>query len=138
MIPRRGTSLIELLVVLTVVGVIAASAVSSMSSLAASWAVRDAHRRTALLFALARGRAQTSGARTAIAIVPPHRLAVVQGLDTVAQLDLTASDVSVLGTRDSMAYSPSGMAWGASNLRLVFERATARDTLFVSRLGRVR
>jgi type II secretory pathway pseudopilin PulG len=128
----------ELMVVLTMLGVLAGVVIPPITSLAESWAVRNAHRRAAMLFTLARTRAQTSGDRTAVVVLPPHDLRVVRLGDTIARLELDRSQITLAGTRDSMAYSPSGMAWGASNLRLIFVRGAAADTLMVSRLGRVR
>ena len=41
-------------------------------------------------------------------------------------------------TRDSMSYDGWGLGRGAANLTVVVARGRIRDTLFVSRLGRVR
>ena len=46
--------------------------------------------------------------------------------------------VSLSSSRDSMAYAPNGLGHGASNLTVVLRRGSAAETLFVSRLGRVR
>jgi hypothetical protein len=46
--------------------------------------------------------------------------------------------VRLAATRDSMAYLPLGLGYGAANLRAVLTRGRASDTVFVSRLGRVR
>jgi len=37
-----------------------------------------------------------------------------------------------------MAYAPNGLGYGASNLTVVLRRGSAAETIFVSRLGRVR
>jgi hypothetical protein len=61
------------------------------------------------------------------------------GADTILRRRLGAvHGVTLSATRDSMAYAPSGMGYGAGNLRLVLRRRAAAETVFVSRLGRVR
>ena len=41
-------------------------------------------------------------------------------------------------TRDRVTYAPTGLGYGASNTRVLASRRDAADTLFASRLGRVR
>jgi type II secretory pathway pseudopilin PulG len=131
-------SLIECLLIVCVVGLLAAVALPGLTALSARWEVRSAVRAARALFVQARLHAQTTGRRTAVLILPPHRLLVVSDRDTIAAFSSASRAVQFLGTRDSMAYAASGVAWGASNLRLLVQRAGAVDTLFVSRLGRVR
>ena len=72
-------------------------------------------------------------------------------IDTLAALLLTRADSLVLGrrdlrsfgvhlsaSRDSMAFDGRGLGVGAANLSLIVRRGQAADTLFLSRLGRVR
>jgi hypothetical protein len=46
--------------------------------------------------------------------------------------------VSMVATRDSMAYLPSGLGYGAANMSVFLERGDRLDTISISRLGRVR
>jgi type II secretory pathway pseudopilin PulG len=138
MTSRPGTTLMELLLVLAILGTVGGIALPRLSALAAAFALRDAQRQARFLFARARTEAQTSGQRTALVILPPSSLAIVRAGDTLARVNLEASLVRIEGSRDSMAYSASGLAWGASNLRLILRRSALADTLLVSRLGRVR
>lgn len=46
--------------------------------------------------------------------------------------------VLVSATRDSIAFDSRGLGWGLANMSIVVYRGAARDTIFVSRLGRVR
>jgi len=49
-----------------------------------------------------------------------------------------AHGVRLTRTRDSLSYSPRGLGRGAANLSIVVRRGDAAETVFVSRLGRVR
>jgi hypothetical protein len=62
-------------------------------------------------------------------------------MDSVALLrrDLrSVFGVRLSASRDSMAYDARGLGLGAANLSLVIRRGAAAETVFVSRLGRVR
>lgn len=49
-----------------------------------------------------------------------------------------AHGVELRATRDSLTYDPYGMGWGASNLSVLIRKGVAAETVFVSRLGRIR
>ena len=46
--------------------------------------------------------------------------------------------VMLSASRDSMAYAPNGLGYGAANLTIILRRGESAETIFVSRLGRVR
>jgi hypothetical protein len=59
--------------------------------------------------------------------------------ETLLSRDLRARHgVRITATRDSMAYDARGLGTGAANLSLVIRRGRVTDTLYVSRLGRIR
>jgi len=61
------------------------------------------------------------------------------GTDTLRKRELgLIHEVKLSATRTSITYSPTGMGYGAANLTLVIVRGNSVDSLFVSRLGRVR
>jgi hypothetical protein len=78
--------------------------------------------------------------RTAITIDTAAASLVVRSFtDTISTRRLGSSHgVSLAASRDSMAYAPNGLGYGASNLTLILRRGTAAETVVVSRLGRVR
>ena len=137
---RRGTTLPELIVVLTVVGVLATIAVGRIDTLRDRMSVRAAATETVATFALARRWSVSRAMRTAIAIDSASSSLIVRSYtDTIAHRRLASSHgVSLSATRDSMAYAPNGLGYGASNLSIVVRRGATADTIVVSRLGRVR
>ena len=59
-------------------------------------------------------------------------------MDTLRTLALAPYGVRLSATRDSIAFGPHGLGWGAATTTITLERGTARTALAVSRLGRVR
>ena len=103
-------------------------------------AVRAALQDAAAVFAAARNGAFYR--RTPVAVVIDAARGTVEAhVDTLrlVRRDLHAAfGVAVAATRDTMAYDARGLGVGAANLSLVVQRGRAVDTLFLSRLGRVR
>lgn len=137
---RHGTTFIEQLIILTLLGLLLAVSITTGTRLLDRAAVNAASRDAADAIATARDHATTAGLRTAVQISESEkRLVVHAGTDTVLRKPLgDTHGVTLESSRDSMAYAPSGIGWGASNLRLIIQRGAAADTLTVSRLGRVR
>lgn len=138
--PRRGTTLVEQMVVLTLLGLLAGIVFRSVRQSLDHLAVHSASRDARDTFAAAREHAVAAGERTAVQIDPARaELSVHAGGDTIAVRPVGAlHGVSVSSSRDSMAYTPSGLGYGAANLRLILTRGTSAETVTVSRLGRVR
>jgi prepilin-type N-terminal cleavage/methylation domain-containing protein len=137
---RRGTTLPELIVVLTVIGILATIAVGRTAALRDRVSVRAATTETVSTFALARRWSLSRAARTAITIdTSGATLLVLSYSDTIARRRLGSSHgVTLSASRDSMAYAPNGLGYGASNLSLILRRGAAAETVLVSLLGRVR
>jgi hypothetical protein len=102
--------------------------------------VRAAASETVATFALARRWSLSRASRTAITFDTISATLIVRSYaDTIARRSLRSSHgVGLSASRDSMAYAPNGLGYGASNLTLVLRRGDAAETVFVSRLGRVR
>jgi prepilin-type N-terminal cleavage/methylation domain-containing protein len=137
---RRGATLPELVVVLTVIAILGTIAIPRAVGLRDRMSVRAAGLETVSTFALARRWAIARSSRTAITLDTAGAMLMVHSFsDTVARRHLGASHgVSLSASRDSMAYAPNGLGYGASNLTVVLRRGAAAETVFVSRLGRVR
>jgi prepilin-type N-terminal cleavage/methylation domain-containing protein len=137
---RSGFTLIELLLVIVIAGVLLGLLTSRISSYAARLAVRGAIGDAESIFASGRELALTR--RAYIAIVIDTARGDLRLLDRgalVGSRKLRAVyGVRLSSTRDSMTYDPRGLGFGIANLRLVAVRGSESDTLYVSRLGRVR
>ena len=137
---RQGTTLIELAVVLAIVGIIVGVAAPSFRGLRDRIAVQGAT--TDLLSALALARhtaVATSGYAAVHVSAVAGTVAVVAGRDTLQRRTLgIVHRVTLDATRDSVAYGPTGRGYGAGNTSIIVSRGRVSDTVFVSRLGRVR
>jgi hypothetical protein len=49
-----------------------------------------------------------------------------------------AHGVRLVATRDSLVYDAHGVGWGAANLSVIVRKRAVAETVFVSRLGRIR
>ncbi len=137
---RRGTTLPETMLVLCLVGILASVASIQVARVRDRLSVRAATTEAVTTFAIARRWSLSRSARTAVAIDTGAASMIVRSYDdTIAQRRLGESHgVTLSASRDSMAYAPNGLGYGASNLTLVVRRGEHAETVVVSRLGRVR
>ena len=137
---RRGTTVIELVVGLIVIALLAAIALPRLHDSADRFAARVAIQETRSLFAFARRTAITR--RTVVGVVvdtAAGSIVVRAGGEELGRRSLRERyGVRLIATRDSMAYDPRGLGYGAANLTVVARRGRGAETLFVSRLGRTR
>jgi hypothetical protein len=64
---------------------------------------------------------------------------IIAGIDTLEQRPLReVHQVEFSSSRDSIAFAPSGLGYGAANTQIIVSRGVAADTISVSRLGRAR
>jgi Tfp pilus assembly protein FimT len=128
------------MVVLTILGIVGTLGINRTVALRDRLSVRTAATEAMSAFAFARRWSLSRASRTAIAIDTFTATLVVRSYsDTIARRRLGDSHgVSMWSSRDSMAYAPNGLGYGASNLTLVLRRGAAVETVSVSRLGRVR
>ena len=137
---RAAFTLPELAIVLVIVGVLLGLAIPPLSSAADRSAVRAAVSDAAAVFVIARESAVH--ARRAAAVHMDTAAGVIRAAragEILLSRDLRARHgVRITVTRDSMAYDPRGLGIGAANLSLIIRRGRVTDTLYVSRLGRIR
>jgi len=102
--------------------------------------VRGAVTEIESLFATARHVAIARATQSTLEIDPPQGVIVVHvGTDTIQLRELArAHGVTLSTTRSVITYAPTGLGYGAANLTLTVARNLSADTIYVSRLGRVR
>ncbi len=137
---RAGITLLDQLLAIGLLAVLFAVGAQQVGSLRDRLAVRAAGNAARDVLALAREHANASGVRTAVRVARSDaEIAVHVAADTITRVKLgRLYGVTLDATRDSLAYQPSGLGYGAANLSIVLERGRVRDTIAVSRLGRVR
>ena len=137
---KHGFNIIELAIVLSIIAILSAIALPRAAGFIDSMEVRGAVTEIDALFSLARHVAIARGVQSTLDIDPARGVISVRvGPDTVMKRELeTVHGVTLQSTRASITYSQTGIGYGAANLSLIVTRNLAVDTIFVSRLGRVR
>jgi len=137
---RRGVTLVELMLVLAVAGILFGVAVPALSLLLDSLAVHAAISHIEAAHARARLLAITRGKVITLAI-DSARIAISPRNDTLAlwsEEGPSAQRVHLEGAQRQFTFSPEGFTLGVSNASLQLSRGATRQTLVISRLGRVR
>jgi prepilin-type N-terminal cleavage/methylation domain-containing protein len=136
---RAGFTVIEMLLVVAVTATLAGIAMPAMVGMHDRMTVRLAAADAARALADARTVALSAARRTAVRIdAGRNTLTVVSGPDTIRTLRLAEYGVQLRTTRDSIAFGPTGIGWGAATATLTFTRGRASTALAVSRIGRIR
>lgn len=135
-----GHTLIELVIALTIIAILLSMSAPRMDVLRDRASVRSAATEIAAILSSAR-RAAMLRSTGAMVVIDEGRstASIIVGADTVlARAVGSELGVRISATRDTVLYGPSGRGWGASNTSIVVSRGRWADTLYVSRLGRVR
>lgn len=136
---RTGFTLQEMLVVLCITAALSLTAMPALLGLRDRITVRLAAADAARTLAAARSMALTASRRTAVKIDSTgNTLTVIAGADTIRTLRLSTYGVRLTTTRDSIAFGPTGIGWGAATATITLSRGGASTALAVSRLGRIR
>jgi hypothetical protein len=130
----------ELVAVLVLTAIILGIAIPRMRLAAERVAVRGAVADIVTTLSTARQLAVSHGGGVVVAIdAAAGALRILRDGDTVVTRPLARTfGVTLLGSRESLAYDGRGLGSGAANLTFVVSRGTTSDTVVVSRLGRVR
>jgi len=137
---RHAFTIVELTVTICILGVISAIAMPSVGKLLDSIHVRGAVLEIESLFSGARHIAIARSAQTTVDIdTVDQAIYVSVGVDTLRKREIGKNHgVRLSATRVRMSYSATGMGYGAANLSVFVRRSSFVDTVFVSRLGRLR
>jgi prepilin-type N-terminal cleavage/methylation domain-containing protein len=137
---RRGVTLVELVAAMTVAAIVCAVALPVVVGVVDRIVVRSAVDAISAACALARGAAIMRGTSAvvtfdtvavAVRVTVGGELILDRPLDPGGALRLQVS-------RDRVTYASTGLGYGASNTRVLATRRAAADTLYASRLGRIR
>jgi type IV fimbrial biogenesis protein FimT len=137
---RTGHTLIELAIALAIMAILLSIAAPRLGTLRDRASVRSAATEIAAILSSAR-RAAMLRSMGAMVVIDEARstASVIVAADTILAHDAGRElGVTITATRDTVLYGPSGRGWGASNTSIVVARGRWADTIFVSRLGRVR
>jgi len=137
---RFGMTFIEVSITVAILGVMAGLTFPRFGSYRDRIAVDAATSSTMSLLAAARHAALRRATRTAVHLDSARgSVSIVAGIDTIEQRPMReVHQVEFSTSRDSIAFAPSGLGYGAANTQIILRRGVAADTISVSRMGRAR
>lgn len=137
---RHAFTIVEITVTICILGVLSAIAVPWAGELLDRARVRGAVVEIESTFSGARHIAIARSAQTTVDIdTVAQAIYVSVGVDTLRKREIGADHgVRLSASRVRMSYSATGMGYGAANLSVFVGRNASADTVFVSRLGRLR
>ena len=137
---RHAFTVVEHTIALCILSILSAIAIPRAGRFLDRIHVRGAVVEIESLFSTARHLAIAHSAQATVDIDTVEQTIYVSvGADTLRKREVgKAHDVRLAATRVRMSYSATGMGYGAANLSVVVQRNAFADTVFVSRLGRLR
>lgn len=137
---RRGFTLLELAITAVLIGLVTLIAIPAVAHARDRAAVHGATSLLVSVLADARHQALRWQRRTAVQFDTLTANTVVHaGSDTLLRVPLDSLfRVALASSRDSIAFYPTGLGYGAANTRLIVSRGAAAETVTVSRAGRVK
>jgi prepilin-type N-terminal cleavage/methylation domain-containing protein len=137
---RPGYTLVELSVILAILGVVSAMALPRFAAMRDRLAVYGATSALATALIDTRHRSMRETRYVAFTVDTASGLVVVRAnVDTLDRHPLgELFGISLRASRDSIAYYPTGLGYGAANSTYVVARGAAAETVTVSRAGRVK
>jgi prepilin-type N-terminal cleavage/methylation domain-containing protein len=136
----RGYTVLELLIAMMLAGIVMAIAVPRAQHQLDRVVVQSARSDVQSTLSYARSLALAARARVVVSIDSTTGTIRVRhmGMDAISRGVSHAHGVRLTSTRDSLVYDAHGIGHGAANLSVVVRKRAAAETVFVSRLGRVR
>ena len=137
---NAGFTIIEIVIVLAISAILSAITIPRAAGFIDRIEVRGATTEAESMFSIARHYAIARGTQTTLDIDPVLRTLTIRASgQLVSTRELGAAHgVAISTNRTSITYSPIGVGYGAANFTLILSRGRAADTIYVSRLGRVR
>jgi Tfp pilus assembly protein FimT len=137
---RRGTTLVELMVVCTLITVAAGLAFPRAHAILDGLRVRQAAHEVSGALMLTRAAAIRRGERARVIVDrAAATIRVEAGTDTLLRRDLRRMHhVTLRASRDTITYAPTGLGWGLANSTIVVSIGVRAETVTVARLGRTR
>jgi prepilin-type N-terminal cleavage/methylation domain-containing protein len=138
--PDKGFTIIEFVIVMTIAGLLSAITISRAGGFIDRIEVHGATMEVESMFSRARHTAIARAISTTLDIDPVRGTLSIRGsAEVLSSRDLRAAHgVDIDTNRTSITYSPIGVGYGAANFTMILSRGRAADTIYVSRLGRVR
>lgn len=136
----HGFTLIEIVLVISLAGILSAITLSKAGGFIDRIEVHGATTEAESMFSRARHIAIARGIQTTLDIDPVRQtLSIKAASEVLTSRDFNATHgVDINTNRTSITYSPIGVGYGAANFTMILSRGRAADTIYVSRLGRVR
>ena len=136
----RGYTLLELVIVVTIAALAMTIAIPRARNALDRITVRAASGDIISTLASARVYALAAGSPMVVDVDSvTGTIRVRHGTDLLLSRGIgQAHGVRLTKTRDSLVYDPRGLGRGAANLSIIVRLRSAAETVFVSRLGRVR
>jgi type II secretory pathway pseudopilin PulG len=136
---RLGFTLIETVLVLCLTAILAGLALPALVGMRDRLTVSMAAIDASAALSDARSVALAGARRTAVQLdALRNTITVVTDGDTLRTLRLDEYGVALRTTRDSIAFGPTGIGWGAATATITLTRGRASTALAISRLGRIR
>ncbi len=137
---QRGFTVIEVVIVITIAGLLSAITIARAGGFIDRIEVHGATMEVESMFSRARHIAIARGTPTILDIDPVRSTLSIRGsTEVLSSRDLSAAHgVDLNANRTSITYSPIGVGYGAANFTMILSRGQVADTIYVSRLGRVR
>jgi competence protein ComGC len=136
---RLGYSVLEMVIVVSIAGIVLALAIPRAQLALDRISVHSAAGDVVATLSSARSVALAGQSPVAVDVDSAGVLRIRRGSEILLSRAIgEAHGVRVERTRDSLTYDPRGLGRGAANLSIVLRRRAAVETVFVSRLGRVR